>query len=121
ATATALVTWRTLSNVKPSAMTARQPSVPKEIMARSYKICRMRITPIAALLVVASSSLAQTIGSAVPLTNTRYSTAGEAAVATLASNGRTFVAAWRTPTGVRVSRVDGAKASIGVPVGGVTA
>ena len=80
----------------------------------------MRITA-RGFLLAASSAFGQVIGSAVPLTNTRYSTSGEAAVATLASNGRTFVAAWRTPTGVRVSRVDGAKASIGVPVGGVTA
>ena len=79
----------------------------------------MRIAAIGILL--ATSSFAQPIGPAVPLTNTRYSTAGEAAVATLASNGHTFVAAWRTPTGVRVSHVDAVKASIGVPVGGVAA
>ena len=80
----------------------------------------MRITALGILL-AASSAFGQTVGSAVPLTNTRYSTTGEAAVAALASNGRTFVAAWRTPTGVRVSRIDGAKASIGVPAGRVSA
>src|SRR5436309_14942888 len=79
----------------------------------------MRILAIGSLLLVAISSLAQPIGPAVPLTNTRYSTAGEAAVASLASNGQTFVAAWRTPTSVRVSRIDGAHASIGVPTGGI--
>src|SRR5205809_6166794 len=81
----------------------------------------MRIAAIGTLILFATSSVAQTVGPAIPLTNTRYSTSGEAAVATLASNGRTFIAAWSTPTGIRVSRIDGAGASIGIPMGGPAA
>ena len=39
-------------------------------------------------------------------------------MATLAGNGRTFIAAWTTPTGIRVSRIDGGAARMGVPLGG---
>src|SRR5947209_15292674 len=78
----------------------------------------MRISLSSLLLLVATSALAQPIGPAVPLTNTRYSTSGEPALATLVANGRTFLAAWTTPTGVRISRIDGASARIGTPVGG---
>src|SRR5438132_13023786 len=78
----------------------------------------MRIPSIGALILFATSSFAQTVGPAIPLTNTRYSTSGEAAVATLATNGHTFIAAWTTPTGIRVSCIDGTTASIGIPLGG---
>jgi hypothetical protein len=81
----------------------------------------MRIQSVGALLLLATSSFAQLLSPAVPLTNTRYSTSGEAALATLATNGRTFIAAWSTPTGIRVSRIDGKSARIGVPIGGPTA
>src|SRR5437764_8319211 len=78
----------------------------------------MRIAALGTLILLATSSFAQTVGPPIPLTNTRYSTSGEAAVATLATNGRTFIAAWTTPTGIRVSRIDGTSASIGIPLGG---
>ena len=78
----------------------------------------MRIPAIGTLILFAASAVAQTVGPAIPLTNTRYSTSGEAAVATLAANGRTFIAAWTTPTGIRVSRIDGTTASMGIPLGG---
>src|SRR5437867_11829123 len=78
----------------------------------------MRIPAIGTLILLATSSFAQTVGPAVPLTSTRYSTSGQAAIATLATNGRTFIAAWTTPTGIRLSLIDGTSARIGVPLGG---
>src|SRR5262245_44125385 len=78
----------------------------------------MRIPTAGALLLLATSTLGQVISPAIPLTNTRYSTAGEPAVTALASNGQTIVAAWSTPAGIRVSSIGKSTATIGLPLGG---
>src|SRR6266849_3670260 len=74
---------------------------------------RIRATLIA-LLLIASLSTAQVPGPMIPLTNTRYRGPGVPSIASLATNGQTTIAAWRTPTDIRVSRIDGRSA--GVPV-----
>lgn len=79
----------------------------------------MRIREAALLLAVSASALGQSVPvtAPTPLTNTRYGAAGLPAEASIASNGRTFVAAWTAGGLVRAGRVnpDGT-VGIGIPV-----
>jgi len=79
----------------------------------------MRIRAAALLLAVSASAAGQgvPVTAPTPLTNTRYGGAGLPAEASVASNGRTFVAAWTAGGLVRAGRVnpDGT-VGIGVPV-----
>jgi hypothetical protein len=65
---------------------------------------------------LAGVALAQvsTPGPFIPLTNTRYRGPGVPAVASLAANGKTILAAWRTATDIHVAVVDGE--GVGIPV-----
>jgi hypothetical protein len=79
----------------------------------------MRTTSVLPFLLAgyAFTAAAQPLLSPVPLTNTRYSTSGRTTGGMVAVNGRTAVALWTTSADVRVSRLGGATATIGVPIG----
>ncbi|MDP9361982.1 MAG: fibronectin type III domain-containing protein, partial [Acidobacteriota bacterium] len=75
----------------------------------------LRIT-FAAVLLFASSLAGAPFAPANPVTHVRYGASGVSARASVASNGRGFVAVWQTDRDQRVARIGSGESNVGVPI-----